>query len=48
MVIKDIFLTVFESGAVVFALWALFNENKFYTFEKRLFKKIKNLWEVIR
>ncbi len=30
------FSTLFELGLVVFVLWAIFNEDKFIRFEKRI------------
>jgi hypothetical protein len=48
MTTQQIIFTIFEILLIGFALWSLFNEDKFYNFEKRLFTKIKKLWEVIR
>ena len=48
MTTTQIILSIFELLLIAATITALFNENKVINFEKTLFKKIKNLWEVIR
>lgn len=35
------FTTLFEIALVVFVLWAIFNEDKFIAFEKRIFSYVR-------
>ena len=41
MTLSIIFSTIFEAALVGFGLWALFNEDKFVSFEERLVCLIK-------
>lgn len=43
-----IFKTLFELFLIALIIIAAFNEKKLITFEKMLFRKIKNFLEVIR
>lgn len=37
----SVILSVFETLVVAFTIWGLFNEDKFVSFEEKLFAKIK-------
>jgi hypothetical protein len=41
MTVSIIFSTIFEAALVGFGLWALFNEDKFISFEEKLLCLIK-------
>lgn len=42
-------LTIFEMALVAFAVWSVFNENRFIAFEERIFAKIRrNRLKVIK
>lgn len=41
MTVSIFFKTLFEVALVAFALWALFNEDKFIAFEERLVASIR-------
>ena len=41
MTLSIIFSTIFEAALVGFGLWALFNEDKFISFEERLVCLVK-------